>query len=257
LAGVSSSTVYRWIARQSQPDFDSIRLLVRHLPNRRGQEAILQVFMAGTEWSANHQQVELDVNDDGRVDAEDALDASIEAVRAAGRSLAQVRATNQSQALDPEETLELIGQLNHVIRQCTITQRVLIEMSEQRRRRKLKLGSDTASARPNPTAAKLRWGIALLAPRPFLRVREQGRDQSAVSLPRRDTPLPPAARLRVPPRGFRLRGRSFIIARRRPRRRRRASHRQLHRIFYRTLAAQRPAADPEPALPRPAHRRAS
>lgn len=139
LAGVSTSTVYRWIARQSQPDFDSIRLLLRHLPSRAGQEALLGVFMAGTPWSATHQQIDLDVNRDGQVDADDALDASIEAVKSAGRSLAQVRAASRTQALDPEQTLDLIAQLNHVVRQCTITQRVLIDMSERRRKRKLKL----------------------------------------------------------------------------------------------------------------------
>jgi hypothetical protein len=139
LAGVSTSTVYRWIARQSQPDFDSIRLLLRHLPSRAGQEALLNVFTAGTEWSASHQELNLDVNSDGQIDADDALDASIEAVKSAGRSLAQVRAASRGQLLQPEQTLDLIAQLNHVVRQCTITQRVLIELSEQRRKRKLKL----------------------------------------------------------------------------------------------------------------------
>ncbi len=139
LAGVSTSTVYRWIARQSQPDFDSIRLLMRHLPHRAGQEALLHVFMAGTDWTATHQQIELDINRDGRVDAEDALDASIEAVKESGRTLAQVRIASRDDALTPDQTLEVIGQLNQVIRHCTITQRVLIEMSEQRRKRRLKL----------------------------------------------------------------------------------------------------------------------
>lgn len=139
LAGVSTSTVYRWIARQSQPDFDSIRLLVRHLPSNEGQEAIINVFTAGTCWNCTHDNLELDVNDDGRIDADDALDASIEAVRSSGRSLAQVRTASRGHALSPEETLELIAQLNHVVRQCTITQRVLIELAEKRKKRKLKL----------------------------------------------------------------------------------------------------------------------
>ena len=42
LTGVSQSTVYRWIAGQSQPDFDSVRLLVRLLPDKRAQKALLR-----------------------------------------------------------------------------------------------------------------------------------------------------------------------------------------------------------------------
>ena len=69
LAGVSQSTVYRWIAGQSQPDFDSVRLLVRLLPDMRAQKALLTAFTAGTDWHATHMNLELDVNHDGKVDA--------------------------------------------------------------------------------------------------------------------------------------------------------------------------------------------
>ena len=139
LAGVSTSTVYRWIAGQSQPDFDSIRLLVRHLPEPRAQEAILMAFTAGTDWQCTHMQLELDVNDDGRVDADDALDASIDAVKAASDSLNRVRVAHRGEILSGDETIQLIGKLNQVVRQCTITQRVLIELNEKRQNRRLKL----------------------------------------------------------------------------------------------------------------------
>lgn len=139
LAGVSPSTVYRWISRQSQPDFDAIRLLVRHLPERAAQEAIIAAFTAGTEWQFTHEALELDVNDDGAIDAEDALDASVEAVRSAGESLKAVRQASRRHDLGAEETLELISLLNHVVRQCNITQRILVDLSEQKRRRKLRL----------------------------------------------------------------------------------------------------------------------
>ncbi|MEO0587768.1 MAG: helix-turn-helix domain-containing protein [Planctomycetota bacterium] len=137
LTGVSTSTVYRWIAGQSQPDFDAIRLLVRHLPNRECQQAILDVFTQGTHWSTSCHEMDLDINRDGVVDAEDALDATIEAVRAAGQSLATVRTAARDRRLDPDDTLELMARLNTVINRCTLTQRVLVEMAEQRRKRKI------------------------------------------------------------------------------------------------------------------------
>ncbi len=139
LAGVSTSTVYRWVSGQSQPDFDSIRMLVRHLPNPEAQEAILAIFASGTPWTFTHAELELDVNQDGQVNAEDALDASCEAVKTAGESLMAVRAASRGKLLNSDDTLALISQLNHVVQQCTITQRVLVEMAEARRKRKLKL----------------------------------------------------------------------------------------------------------------------
>jgi len=139
LAGVSTSTVYRWIGGQSRPDFDSIRLLVRHLPKREAQEAILSVFAAGTAWQFEHNDLELDVNHDGSVNADDALDASVQAVRTAAESLANIRASMNGKEPSSDETLQIVALLGGVIRHCTITQRVMVEMAEQRRKRKLRL----------------------------------------------------------------------------------------------------------------------
>ncbi len=142
LAGVSTSTVYRWIAGQSQPDFDSIRLLVRHLPHPDAQESLLNVIIAGTDWNLDHVQLDLDLNDDGQIDATDALDGSIRSVRHAAESLGRIRAScGPDMNPDAEETLALIAELGEVVKHCTITQRVLLNMAEQRRKRKLKLAN--------------------------------------------------------------------------------------------------------------------
>ena len=58
LTGVATSTVYRWAAGQSQPDFDAIRRLVRRLPNPRAQEALIQAFLQSTTWSAVYTEHE-------------------------------------------------------------------------------------------------------------------------------------------------------------------------------------------------------
>jgi len=139
LAGVSASTVYRWLGGQSQPDFDSVRLIVRHMRDPKCQEAILQVFSAGTSWEYSHQEIELDVNNDGHVDVDDALDATVESVRASADSLQCIRRAHKGRSLDADETLEVISLLNHIVRQCTVTQRVLVHMADQKRKRKLKL----------------------------------------------------------------------------------------------------------------------
>ena len=139
LAGVSQSTVYRWIAGQSQPDFDAVRLLVRLLPDMRAQKALLTAFTAGTDWHATHMNLELDLNDDGKVDADDALDASCKAIKTTSKTLLAIREASKGKILSGDETLELIAHLNQTIRHCSITQRILVDMAEQRKRRKLKL----------------------------------------------------------------------------------------------------------------------
>ena len=139
LTGVSTSTVYRWIADESQPDFNSMRLLLRHLPTRAGQEALLTAFAGGTAWQFVQHECELDVDDDGDVDADDALDAAIHATKAATRSLEQVREAGRDERFSSDETLRVVSTLNHAIGQCTLTQRILVEVSERQQKRKLKL----------------------------------------------------------------------------------------------------------------------
>ena len=185
LAGVSTSTVYRWINCESQPDFDSIRLLVRHLPRAEAQEVILSVFTAGTAWHMEAVDCDMDVNGDGAIDAEDALDACIAAVKCSADALERIRqgtgfgATHKSSSggsgsggiasgggapsrsggassggggggggasggasgggeeeLTSDQTLEILALLNHIARHANITQRVLVELMEQRRKRK-------------------------------------------------------------------------------------------------------------------------
>jgi len=137
-AGVSNSTVYRWISGESRPDFDAIRMLVRHLPEPRAQEAICTAFLAGTDWQATHQAMDLDVNHDGSIDCDDALDAAIEAVRGAGESLSSLREAHRDGSMTSDDAVALASQLHDVVRQCVLAERVLLNLAEVNRRRKAK-----------------------------------------------------------------------------------------------------------------------
>lgn len=139
MAGVSTSTVYRWIAGQSQPDFDSIRLLIRHLPNKKAQESLLSVFTMGTTWQFADVELELDINADGKIDAADALDASINAVHSSGKNLKMLRAAFRDGKANSDEVLELVHLLQTTAGHCMITQQVLVHLAEKNKRRKLKL----------------------------------------------------------------------------------------------------------------------
>jgi len=140
LAGVSTSTVYRWIAGDSQPDFDSVRLLLRHLPNRKAQEALLAAFTGGTEWTFSRVEMDLDINHDGKIDVDDALDAAIETVHSSAEALKQTRAASRTDTIKAEEAMHLIQTLNQTVRHCSVVQQVLIQISdEQSKRKKLRL----------------------------------------------------------------------------------------------------------------------
>ncbi|WP_428386940.1 helix-turn-helix domain-containing protein [Mucisphaera sp.] len=133
LAGVSPSTVYRWLGGQSRPDFDSIRLLLRHLPSKDAQEALLSVFAGGTQWQFLRVDQELDYNQDGRVDVKDAVDAAIASVRDAADTLARL-STSGTELPPNEEVVAVVARLQAVVGSCTIAQRVLTELADQRAR---------------------------------------------------------------------------------------------------------------------------
>ena len=132
LTGVATSTVYRWISGESEPDFHSMRLLVKHLPDQRAQCAIVDAFLAGTPWHAKSIETNLDVNRDGRVDVNDALDACIESVQAAGESLSQVRVATSQKLITSSQCANLVSLLNEVIRDCTAAEQVLMRISAKK-----------------------------------------------------------------------------------------------------------------------------
>jgi len=139
LTGKAPSTVYRWISGKSEPDFNSIRLLVRHLPDKTAQQAIISVFVAGTPWQVVHEDVELDVNHDGSVNTEDALDAAIHSTKSSGESLQQIRSACKSGSVTPDAVLTVVAHLDEVISHCHVARRILVQECETKRRRRLKI----------------------------------------------------------------------------------------------------------------------
>ena len=135
MAGVSSSTIYRWINGESEPDFDSIRLILHHLPDIDAQLAILTAFIAGTPWTVTQTSGDLDVNHDGRVGREDALDAAISCVHIASDSLQQIRTACRDGKITEAEAQRVAQLLGDVINQCSITQQVVMSIVEPKRRK--------------------------------------------------------------------------------------------------------------------------
>ncbi len=67
-----------------------------------------------------------------------ALDATIETVKCVGESLSRIRSGAHS-PMNADETLATLSLLGQVVTHCVVTQRVLVDMAEQRKKRKLRL----------------------------------------------------------------------------------------------------------------------
>lgn len=133
LTGVAASTVYRWIKGESEPSFNTVRMLIRHLPDTEAQRAILASFIAGTDWQFYSLTAELDLNQDGVIDHEDALDACIESVHSAGEALSRIRVSTGDSPEKRTRDDELVHLLADVIRHSTAAQRILVHMFERRK----------------------------------------------------------------------------------------------------------------------------
>ena len=136
LTGVAPSTVYRWISGESEPDFQSIRLLMRHLKDDRAQQSLVSAFLAGTNWQATGESNSLDVNRDGKVTGADALEAAIQVVRGAGVALDEVHEAVQDGRITEDEAVTAVAKLDQVVRDCNLVRAILTKLTEHRKQAK-------------------------------------------------------------------------------------------------------------------------
>lgn len=133
LTGTAPSTVYRWIRGEAQPSFDTIRLLMRHLRNREAQAALLGTFTASTPWRFYTADVEAEISREGAVDLREAMESTLDTIRSAAQAMAEIRDTARERTVNEGESEQLVQQTNNVIRSCSILQRVVQNVAEQRR----------------------------------------------------------------------------------------------------------------------------
>lgn len=133
------STIYRWIKGQSEPDFGSIQLLLRHLKNRQAQHALLTAFLSDSPWQAIRFDHDLDTNHDGRVNADDALAAAVKTVKLTGESLEVIHTACQQGRVDSEHAVDIISLLDEIAEQAQMARRIVAREVERRKKAKLKL----------------------------------------------------------------------------------------------------------------------
>lgn len=83
----------RLVRGETLPGWDELRLLIQNLP----QDAVTEIFLlllCNTRWNPptlNDEAAELDVNNDGKINLDDALDSAINGSHAAQEALEKVR----------------------------------------------------------------------------------------------------------------------------------------------------------------------
>jgi hypothetical protein len=139
ICGKAPSTIYRWIQGQSEPDFVSIKLLLRKLGNRSAQQALLAAFLSDTPWQAVRFDHDLDTNSDGHVNAEDALEAAIKTVKLTGESLDVIHCACKHGKVDASDAVDIIALLDEIAEQSQLARRIVAREVERRKKAKLKL----------------------------------------------------------------------------------------------------------------------
>lgn len=108
VTGYASSTVYGWLSGQARIPADAIRSLCTRHPSVDVQNAICDAMTGSRASIANPlTDEELDVNGDGTIDCDDALDSAIAAVGAASRLLDEVRQTHLTKHVDSDTMIDI------------------------------------------------------------------------------------------------------------------------------------------------------
>ena len=131
LAGVSISTVYRWMNGQSHPGFDSIRLLIRHLSNPEAQRSLLTALLAGTAWRILHSGHHSPTGTDSPVDTPRTMNRVLNTLRESSTVLTLVHDRLSSNPHAREPIVHALPVLAKLLDEASQAQRALQHAYEQ------------------------------------------------------------------------------------------------------------------------------
>lgn len=127
------STVRDMLHRESDlPQYRRLARWCRHLPDVCRQ-ALIDSLTAGTASCQTHR-IDLDVNHDGRVDQDDAIDGAIQMNRHIAGILEQVRKASRDGRIDEGESAQIVQLLRDSIRSADTIVQLLMQITRKRTR---------------------------------------------------------------------------------------------------------------------------
>jgi hypothetical protein len=134
----NSRTVYLWLADEGGPDQTDCKLLIQRLPKTsrmRFAQAVVDELLRSSGLSATIQprqsRSELDINHDGKIDCDDALDWLIKDSRSRQEALERIRQHSQCNSLSEMDRQRVLLMLNEDARCISETKEILQHYESQ------------------------------------------------------------------------------------------------------------------------------
>ena len=135
LTGRGESTVYRWLAGESQPTYRDIELLVRQVKDPMAREQLVCLMLMGlpvvVEWleGAERDQIKRSTDDKNTV-----FLLTLDAMKQVTTLLDLERKLITGGAMRESDVLEMVNLINDTVRHLTATKAVLVAQNPARRR---------------------------------------------------------------------------------------------------------------------------
>lgn len=134
VSGMSRSTIGNWLHGTNEPTLNAVQGWLCHHPNRRFKQLLLDAVTMGAARLAKDQISlnALDINGDGVVDIEDAMDSAIKTAGDAHTTLAVIREATSDGKITHDQFHDIAIEISNVRRDLDIALNICAESVERR-----------------------------------------------------------------------------------------------------------------------------
>lgn len=129
VTGRGSSTIYRWMNGESQPQLMDMRLLIRNLSNADARRTILELLTSDLpvviNWISDDQAMTVEDDAGKRHDGHEVLDKSMLALECLSQAMHEGHEAIRKQELSPEKYAHLVKMVDDTIQHLTTSRTML------------------------------------------------------------------------------------------------------------------------------------
>ena len=129
VTGRGSSTIYRWMNGESQPQLLDMRLLIRNLGNVEARRTILELLTSDLpiviNWISDDELMTVKDGDGRQYDGHEVLDKSLLALDCLSQALQEGHDAIRRQELPPDKYANLVKMVDDTIRHLTTSRTML------------------------------------------------------------------------------------------------------------------------------------